>query len=172
MLISGFDIKKPNTQVVTLVRGEDRVPLIVSALPNNFLNKYRKHGLCEWPEAPLKVKMSGKKIVMDKTTGQPVTEVDDKDPEFLQKNTRVSRHFGALTLRGSLRLETKIIWPVEEPSESAGDDEWLVYADALADAVEQSGLTFEEITEISKTSRKIAKPLDITEGAEDFLQTA
>lgn len=172
MKIANVNLKKQNVGSVVIQRDGNPVVIVVCPLPNNFSSRMKSHGLGIYPEPPMKPKRDGKKFVTDKTTGQPVLEADVDDPAYVAEHAAVSRRIGAVMFREILRLDPNVSWDDPEPAADASNQQWQDFADAIAVAIDNSGLTNSEIAAIKEESFRVARPIDVVQGAEDFLPKA
>jgi hypothetical protein len=174
--IAGKTLATRNTKCVHLVRGEERYPILVCALPPGWEGKMRAIGLFNNPPKPkiaAKEKIPGSGLFVKDSAGNVIYEEDRQDPVYRDAITKFSNRIQAIRLAEHLSMDPTVQFDSVKP-QSTELAEWLAYGDALAQELEspEGGFTDGEIEEILNVGDKLGSSIDLTAGVGHFLPPA
>ncbi len=170
MKFSGKPLVTVNSKVVQLKRGEERLPLLLSALPPGWQEQMQKRGLYNFPDPPRKPRMENRKHVKNKDTGELQYEEDRKDPAYQEKFATAYARYQAVKLAAHLRLDSSVCFDAQQPATTEKSEVWLDYGDELAKEVYgDAGFTDEEVSALLEQASKLQADLDIDGASDSFL---
>lgn len=175
MKFKGQRLVKRNYVFIRLTKGqldgEDQVQYTfkVCAAPAGWSTRYRKTGLLDYPDPPMKrVKVAGADFRRKPGQASNSDLVPDRnDPEYMTRLYEVNRRVTALRLREALAEDENVEFEAKEPEAGDSHEAWATYADALADSIEEA-LTSEEVDAILKASEDAGVVYDIEKAVDSF----
>ncbi len=167
MKFKGEPLVEKNQRVVKFKKGDKLFEFTISPVSFGFDEFVQDKGIVA-PVPPKKpAKVAGKHVRT--ANNSLVMELDESDPEYLKAERTYGRRMVALKLAEVLRDDTNIQFESQRPESDDSDKKWRKYAEDLADELEATNLTDQEVGHLFSEAFEASFDFDIEKATEDFL---
>ncbi len=168
MKFKGAPLVQKSQRVVKFKKGDAIFEFTISPVRFAFDEFVQDKGIVA-PVPPKKPVKVGGKHIRTADNNSIEMEIDENDPEYLKAERTYGRRMVALKLAEVLRDDPKVEFESKRPDNGESDKRWCKYADELADELEKTSLTDQEVGHLFSASFEASFDFDIEKAAQDFL---
>jgi hypothetical protein len=168
MKVGGKSALVKNSKSLTLKSGDEKIDLVLTAVPMGWRDKILKTKAFVFPEAPKKPLKDNKGKVIRREDGTAEIFQDEEDQEYKEGMADVGARFRAVKVYQILKEDSNILFDSQEPV-SLNTDEWLKFSKSILEELAQFGLTEAEIISIDYLGDKLSVRVDMDQVKTDFL---